>query len=351
MNSRRLGRSGLLVPPLSLGTATFGGGSEFFRAWGATDADGATRLLDISMDAGVTLFDCADSYSDGLAEEILGKAIAGRRDKVLISTKASFRTGDGPNDVGSSRTHLIAACEASLRRLRTDCIDLWQMHGFDTMTPVEETLDALDGLVRAGKIRYVGCSNFSGWHLMKSLGLADRHGWPRYVAHQAYYSLLAREYEWELMPLALDQGVGTVVWSPLAGGLLSGKVGRGRVAPGGSRSSTLGNLPSRMPQEHFHALVETLESIAGEIGRSVAQVALNWVMQRPTVATVIMGARDEAQLRANLDAAAFTLDEGQMQQLDIASAEHPIYPYWHQWTVYAERSTPPVPQAGLTHRT
>ena len=349
MKSRQLGRSGLLVPPLSLGTATFGGGDAFFRAWGATDAGGARRLLDIAMDAGITLFDCADSYSGGLAEDILGKAIAGRREKTLISTKASFRTGHGTNDVGSSRMHLIAACEGSLRRLGTDYIDLWQMHGFDTMTPVEETLEALDYLVRAGKVRYVGCSNFSGWHLMKSLGLADRHGWPRYVAHQAYYSLLAREFEWELMPLALDQGVGTVVWSPLAGGLLSGKVGRGRAAPGGSRSSTLGNLPSRMAQERFHALIETLEAIAGEIGRSVAQVALNWVMQRPTVTTVIMGARDEAQLRANLSAGDFTLDEEQTRRLDTASAERPIYPYWHQWTVYAERNAPPVPQPALAH--
>ncbi|MGE0210692.1 MAG: aldo/keto reductase [Parvibaculaceae bacterium] len=350
MKSRRLGRSGLLVPPLSLGTATFGGGDAFFRAWGATDANGATRLLDIALDAGITLFDCADSYSRGLAEEILGKAMSGRRDKVLVSTKASFRTGDGPNDVGSSRAHLITACEASLRRLGTNYIDLWQMHGFDPMTPVEETLDALDMLVRAGKVRYVGCSNFSGWHLMKSLGLADRNSRPRYVAHQAYYSLLAREFEWELMPLALEEGVGTVVWSPLAGGLLSGKFGRGRPTPEGSRSQALGSLPSRMPKERFYALVETLEAIAGETGCSVSQVALNWVMQRPTVATVIMGARDEAQLRANLGAGDFALDTGQMRRLDDASAEPPTYPYWHQWTVYAERNTPPVPQAGLRHR-
>jgi aryl-alcohol dehydrogenase-like predicted oxidoreductase len=345
MEQRRLGRSGFLVPSLSFGTATFGGGTEFFKAWGSTDAKAATRLVDIALDAGVTLFDSADSYSGGLSEEILGKAIAGRRNKVIISTKASFRTEPGPNDIGSSRAHLIAACEGSLRRLATDYIDLWQMHGFDAMTPVEETLSVLDDLVRAGKVRYVGCSNFSGWHLMKSLAVADWHGWPRYVAHQAYYSLIGREYEWELMPLALDQGVGAVVWSPLAGGRLSGKIGRGQPAPKGSRSDMLGGVQSSMPDEQFYALVETLEQIAGSIGRSVAQVALNWVMQRPTVSTVVMGARDEAQLRANLGAADFTLSAQHVRRLDAASTQAPVYPYWHQWTTYAERNPPPVPQA------
>ena len=243
MDYRPLGGSDLTVSALSVGTATFGGGSDFYRAWGATDVAEATRLVDVALDAGVTMFDSADSYSSGLAEEILGKAIAGRRDKILISTKASFRTGPGPDDIGSSRRHLIPACEASLRRLGTDYIDLWSMHGFDSFTPIDETLRAIDELVRAGKVRHVGCSNFSGWHLMKSLAHSDREGLPRYAAHQAYYSLVAREYEWELMPLALDQRVGTVVWSPLSGGQLSGKVSRHQPAPEGSRVATLGMRP------------------------------------------------------------------------------------------------------------
>jgi len=218
MEYRSVGGSDLKVSVLSLGTATFGGGNEFFKAWGETDAAEATNLVGIALDAGVTLFDSADAYSGGLAEEILGKAIAGKRDSLLISTKAAFRTGPGPDEIGSSRKHLVEACEASLRRLGTDHIDLWQLHAFDAMTPIEETLHAMDDLVRAGKVRYIGCSNFSGWHLMKSLALSEKHGWARHVAHQAYYSLLAREYEWELMPLAIDQQVGTVVWSPLSGG-------------------------------------------------------------------------------------------------------------------------------------
>lgn len=344
MKHRQLGRSGFMVPPLSFGTATFGGTGDFFSRWGSTGPQQATRLLDIALDAGVTLFDSADSYSDGLAEEILGKAIAGRRDKVLISTKASFRTGAGPNDIGSSRAHLIAACEASLRRLGTDYIDLWQMHGFDALTPVDETLNALDGLVRTGKVRYVGCSNFSGWHLMKSLSIAERHGWPRYVAHQAYYSLIGREFEWELMPLSLDQGIGTVVWSPLAGGRLSGKIARGRQAPTGSRSETQGGVRSSVLEEQFFAIVDTLEAIAAEVERSVPQVALNWVLQRPTVSTVVLGARDEAQLRVNLGAAEFNLTEEQVRRLDRVSAQQPVYPYWHQQQTFAERNPPPVPQ-------
>ena len=333
-----------MVPPLSFGTATFGGAGEFFSRWGTTGPEQATRLVDMALDAGVTLFDSADSYSEGLAEEILGQAIAGRRDKILISTKASFRTGPGPNDVGSSRGHLIAACEGSLRRLGTDYIDIWQMHGFDALTPVDETLNTLDSLVRAGKVRYVGCSNFSGWHLMKSLAAAERHGWPRYVAHQAYYSLIGREYEWELMPLALDQGIGAVVWSPLAGGRLSGRVARGRPAPTGSRSQTLGGVRSSVPEEQFFAIVDTLEAIAAEVEHSVPQVAINWILQRPTVSTVVLGARDEAQLRTNLGATEFDLSEEQVRRLDAVSAQQLVYPYWHQQQTFAERNPPPVPQ-------
>jgi Predicted oxidoreductases (related to aryl-alcohol dehydrogenases) len=218
MEHRLLGKSGFKVPVLTFGTATFGGKGDFFKAWGATDVAGATRIVDLCLEAGLTMFDSADGYSGGAAEEILGAAIKGRRDKVLISTKGTFRTGSGPNDVGSSRFHLIQAVEGSLRRLGTDYIDLYQLHGFDAFTPQEEVLSTLDRMVSDGKIRYIGCSNFSGWHLMKALAVSDRYGWARYVAHQAYYSLVGRDYEWELMPLALDQGVGCVVWSPLGWG-------------------------------------------------------------------------------------------------------------------------------------
>jgi aryl-alcohol dehydrogenase-like predicted oxidoreductase len=347
MEYRLLGSSGFKVPVLGLGTATFGGGNDFFRAWGSTQAGEATRLVDICLEAGANLFDSADVYSNGLAEEILGKAIAGRRDRVLISTKASFAMGDGPNDRGSSRRHLIAACEASLRRLGIDTIDLWQLHGFDAMTPIEETLRTLDDLVRAGKVRYVGCSNFSGWHLMKSLAVAERYGWPRYVAHQAYYSLISREFEWELMPLALDQKVGTVVWSPLAGGRLTGKVARNKPTPAGSRFAALGGHGPEVPPDHLHGIVDVLEAIAGELGRSVSQVALNWVLGRPSVSTLIIGARNEAQLRDNLGAAAFTLSAEQIARLDAASAVPPVYPYWHQWSVFGDRNPPPVPMSEI----
>lgn len=342
MEYRLLGGSGFKVPALCLGTATFGGGNEFFKLWGETGVQEATRLVDIALDAGVTLFDSADVYSDGLAEEILGKAIAGRRNQVLISTKASFRMGAGPNDVGSTRHHLIDACEASLRRLNTDYIDLWSMHGFDALTSVEETLRTLDDLIRAGKVRQIGCSNFSGWHLMKSLAIADRHGWPRYAAHQAYYSLLAREYEWELLPLALDQRVGTIVWSPLSGGRLSGKMGRHRPAPAGSRTATMRGVEPMIPEEQFYAIVDALETIATELGRSVSQVALNWLLQRPTVASLVIGARNEAQLRENLRAVEFSLSAEHMRQLDEASARQPVYPYWHQRAIFAERNPSPT---------
>jgi aryl-alcohol dehydrogenase-like predicted oxidoreductase len=342
MDYRLLGGSGFKVPALSLGTATFGGGNEFFRAWGSTDVAEAKRMIDIALDAGCTMVDSADAYSGGLAEEILGKAIAGRRDRILISTKATFKTGDGPNDLGSSRHHLIAACEASLRRLGTDYIDLWQMHGFDARTPIEETMRALDDLVRAGKVRYIGCSNFSGWHLMKAQAIADRYGWTRYVAHQAYYSLVGRDYEWELMPLAIDQKIGAVVWSPLAGGQLSGKMGRNRPAPVGTRHATIGSLGPTIPREQFFDIVDALEAIAKETGRGVSQVALNWLLQRPTVATVVIGARNEAQLRDNLSAVDFKLTAEQMARLDKVSARPLAYPYWHQRRTSMDRNPPPT---------
>ncbi|MBA3684104.1 MAG: aldo/keto reductase [Planctomycetes bacterium] len=341
MEQRLLGGSGFSVPALSFGTATFGGGNAFFKAWGDTRESEATRLVDIALESGMNLFDTADGYSDGQAEQILGAAIAGRQGRVLISTKATFRTGPGANDVGSSRQHLIAACEGSLRRLGVDHIDLWQLHAFDARTPIEETLRTLDDLVRAGKVRYVGCSNFSGWHLMKSLAIADRYGWPRHVAHQAYYSLLDREYEWELMPLAIDQRVGTVVWSPLAGGLLTGKVRRDRPAPAGSRIAAQGSLGPAPEPERLHRIVDALASVADETGHSVSQVALAWVLARPTVATVVMGARNEQQLRDNLGALTVTFTVAQLQRLDQASDRPAVYPYWHQ-RGFAERNPPPV---------
>jgi aryl-alcohol dehydrogenase-like predicted oxidoreductase len=329
-----------MVPALSFGTGTFGGGNEFFRAWGSTDVEEARRLVDICLDVGVNMFDSADTYSGGAAEEILGRAIAGRRDKVLISTKATFRCGPGPNQVGSSRLHLIEACEAALKRLGTDHIDLFQLHGFDAMTPVEEVLGTLDTLVRAGKIRYVGCSNFSGWHLMKSLAAADRCGFPRYVAHQAYYSLVGRDYEWELMPLGLDQGVGAVVWSPLGWGRLTGKIRRGQPLPERSRLHKTAERGPQMTDEHLYRVIDAIEEVAEEIGRTVPQVALNWLLQRPTVATVIVGARDEAQLRQNLGAVGWSLTAEQVAKLDAASTVPLAYPYWHQRSF--ERNPPPV---------
>ena len=332
MEYRRLGGSGFKVPALTLGTGTFGGSNAFFNAWGSTGVEEATRLVDICIEAGLTMFDSADVYSDGLAEEVLGQAIKGRRGQVLISTKATFRHGDSPNDVGSSRWHLIRSVEASLKRLATDYIDLFQLHGFDAMTPVEEVLSTLDILVRAGKIRYIGCSNFSGWHLMKSLAASDKYGWPRYVAHQAYYSLIGREYEWELMPLALDQNVGTVVWSPLGWGRLTGKIRRGQPRPETSRLNDPKNVEAGPPvdDDFLFDVVDALDEVAKETGKTIPQVALNWVLQRPTVSTVIIGARNEEQLRQNLGAVGWTLTPDQVATLDSVSRRTPTYPYWHQ---------------------
>jgi len=338
---KQLGGSGFKVPVLSLGTGTFGGGNDFFRAWGDTDAKGATRLIDICLDAGLTMFDSADIYSDGLAEEVLGKAIAGRRDRVIISTKATFRAGSGPNDVGSSRHHLLQAVEGSLRRLGTDYIDLFQLHGFDAQTPIEETLGTLDDLVRAGKLRYIGCSNFSGWHLMKSLAISERYGLARYVAHQAYYSLIGRDYEWELMPLGLDQKVGAVVWSPLGWGRLTGKIRRGQPVPKVSRLHVTADNGPPVADEYLYRVVDALDGVAKETGKSVPQIALNWLLQRPTVANVIVGARNEEQLRQNLGAVGWNLTAEQVAKLDAASATTLAYPYWHQ-RGFAERNPPPV---------
>jgi aryl-alcohol dehydrogenase-like predicted oxidoreductase len=340
MEHRQLGGSGLRVPVLSFGTATFGGVGETFSKWGSTDIDEARGLVDVCLQAGVNLFDTANVYSRGRSEEVLGGAIAGRRDKVLISTKANFSMGDDPNDSGSSRFALIRACEASLRRLGTDYIDIYFMHGFDATTPVEETLSALDDLIRSGKVRYIGCSNFSGWHLMKALSVSERHGWARYVAQQVYYSLVSRELEWELMPLALDQKVASVVWSPLAGGALSGKLRRGQPLPEGSRLATA-DFPN-VRSEKLYEVIDVLESVAEETGKTMAQVSLNWVLQRPSVASVIIGARDERQLKQNLGAIGWNLSADQIARLDAASETRPVYPYWHQ-RGFPALNPPPVP--------
>jgi aryl-alcohol dehydrogenase-like predicted oxidoreductase len=344
MEFRQLGKSGLKVPVLSYGTGTFGGGTEFFKAWGSSDVAEATRLVDVCMDAGVNLFDTADVYSDGQSETILGKAISRRRDKVLISTKATFRqsASKDPNDVGSSRHHLIQACEASLRRLGTDYIDIYHLHGFDALTPVEEVLSTLNNLVLSGKVRYIACSNFSGWHLMKSLDVSDRYGWTRYVGHQVYYSLIGREYEWELMPLGLDQGVGALVWSPLGWGRLTGKIRRGQALPKESRLHKTAENGPQMPDEYLFNVVDALDEVAKETGKTIPQVALNWLLQRPTVSTVIMGARNEEQLKQNLASAGWKLTAAQIAKLDAASDVTPAYPYWHQHQ-FAERNPPPIP--------
>jgi aryl-alcohol dehydrogenase-like predicted oxidoreductase len=340
MEYRLLGRSGFKVPVLTFGTGTFGG-RGFLKAWGDTDAKGAERLVDICLDAGVTMFDSADVYSDGASEEVLGAAIKGRRDKVLISTKYTFRRGDGPNDVGSSRFHILKATDAALKRLGTDHIDLVQLHAFDAQTPQEEVLSTLDTLIKAGKIRYIGVSNFSGWHLMKALAVSERYGYARYVAHQAYYSLIGRDYESELMPLAIDQKVSAVVWSPLGWGRLTGKLRRGAPPPAVSRLPETAYMGPPADDEYLYRVVEAIDGIAGETGKSVSQIALNWLLQRPSVATVIIGARNEDQLRENLGAIGWNLTADQVKQLDEASAVTPAYPYWHQ-RGFAERNPPPV---------
>jgi aryl-alcohol dehydrogenase-like predicted oxidoreductase len=343
MEYRQLGGSGLKVPALTLGTGTFGGKGEMFSAWGNSGVPEATRLVDISLEAGLNMFDSADVYSDGMAEEILGKAITGRRDKVLISTKATFRRGEGPNDVGSSRFHLINAVECALKRLGTHYIDLFQLHAFDAVAPVEETVSTLDDLVRAGKIRYVGCSNFSGWHLMKSLAVSEKYGYARYVAHQAYYSLIGRSYEWELMPLGLDQKVGAVVWSPLGWARLTGKIRRSQPLPAVSRLQSKLNAEVGPPvaDEYLYAVIDAIDVVAKETGKSVPQIALNWLLQRPTVSTLVIGARNEEQLRSNLGAVGWKLTPEQIAKLDAASQAPPAYPYWHQG-IFAERNPAPV---------
>lgn len=341
MEQRRLGRSGFHVPVLSFGTGTFNGKGDLFSNWGNTGVAEATRLVDLCLDAGVTMFDSADIYSDGNAEETLGAAIKGRRGRVLISTKGTFRSGDGPNDVGSSRFHLTRAVEGSLKRLGTDHIDLYQLHGYDAQTPHEEVLGTLDDLVRAGKIGYVGVSNFSGWHLMKALATSDRDGLVRYVANQTYYSLVGRDYEWELMPLGVEEGIGAVVWSPLGWGRLTGKIRRGAPKPEVSRLPGSASYGPPVPEEYLYRVVDALDAVAAETGKTVPQIALNWVLSRPTVSTVIIGARDEKQLKDNLGAVGWSLTQEQIARLDAASAVTLPYPYWHQ-RGFTERNPPAV---------
>jgi len=341
MEYRRLGASGLRVPALAFGTATFGGSNDFFKAWGATDAAGAARLVDVCLEHGVSLFDSADIYSDGLAEIILGRAIKGRRQRLLLSTKVTFPVGSGANEYGSSRQHLLDAVDKCLGRLGVEHIDILQLHGQDLNTPVEETLSTLEHLVRAGKVRYVGASNFSGWHLMKSLAVADRYGYARHVAHQVYYSLLNRDYEWELLPLGRDQGVGALIWSPLGWGKLTGRIRRGQPAKPGTRAHDIAGTGPHFEEERLFRIVDALDEVAGETGKTVPQIALNWLLQKPTVASLIIGARDETQLRDNLGAVGWQLSSAQLAALDAASEVPPAYPTWHQ------RAFPMLNERGL----
>ncbi len=334
MESRQLGRSGFKVPELCFGCGTFGGNDEFFDAWGATsDISEARKIVDICMEAGLNFFDTADIYSMGRSESVLGEAIKHlKREDLLISTKATFRFGTGPNDIGSSRYHLIQSLEASLKRLGTDYIDVYHMHETDSLTPVDETLSTLEKFVQDGKVRYIACSNFSGWRLMKSLSVSERHGWSRYVGHQVYYSLLTRDYEWELMPLALDQGVGALIWSPLGWGRLTGKIRRETGIPKDSRlnSQMVVDAGPQIPEEHLYKVIAALDEVASETGKTVPQIALNWLLRRPTVSSLIIGARNERQLRQNLGAVGWALTAAQIATLDAASELPLAYPYWHQ---------------------
>jgi aryl-alcohol dehydrogenase-like predicted oxidoreductase len=333
MEYRNLGASGLRVPVLSFGAGTFGGSGPLFSHWGTTDVEEARRLVDICLEAGVNLFDTADVYSNGASEDVLGQAIKGRREAVLISTKASLPTGDGANDWGSSRSRLIGAVEAALKRLGTDHIDIFQLHAFDASTPIEEVVSTLDQLVKQGKLRYIGVSNFSGWQIMKSLAAAEKHGWSRYVANQVYYSLIGRDYEWDLMPLGQDQGLGALVWSPLGWGRLTGKVSRGKPLPEGSRLHETADFGPPVEDELLYRVVDALQEIAGETNKTVPQVAINWLASRPTVSSVIIGARNEEQLRQNLGSVGWSLTAEQIARLDAASAvtaPYPHFPYQRQ---------------------
>ncbi|MFC5527279.1 aldo/keto reductase [Rhodanobacter ginsengisoli] len=343
MEYRYLGNSGFRLPVLGFGAGTFGGKGPLFSAWGHTDVEEAKRLIDICLEAGANLFDSADVYSDGASESILGDALKGRRTQAIISTKLNLRAGDGPNDVGASRHHLVKGVDRALKRLGTDYIDLLQLHHFDAMTPVEQVMSTLDDLVRAGKVRYLGASNFSGWQLMKSQAAADKRGYSRFVANQTYYSLIGRDYEWELMPLGLDQGIGALVWSPLGWGRLTGRLRRGQPLPQGSRLHDTAGFAPPVDEKRLYRVVDALDAVAAEAGKTIPQVALNWLLQRPTVSSVLIGARNEQQLRDNLGALGWTLDPAQVARLDAASAVTPPYPYYPYWNgMFGERNPPPV---------
>ena len=336
MEYRQLGRSGLRISQLTLGTMGFGGSGQFSDV-GEIDIDGARRQIDMALDAGVNLIDTADIYSRGASETTIGQALNGRRDRVLLATKARFAMGPGPNDAGLSRHHLIEACEASLRRLQTDHIDLYQVHEWDGQTPLEETLGALEHLLQSGKVRYVGCSNFAGWHVMKALGTARAAGLPAFVSQQVYLSLQERSAEYEIVPSAIDQGLGLLIWSPLAGGLLSGKYRRGASAPAGSRHAGKWSEPPIYDEDRLYDTIEALVAIGDEHGVSAAQVALAWVLARPGVTTAIVGARTEEQLADNLAAAALELSADQHARLEAVSRPPLLYPFWHHRDAAGDR--------------
>ncbi|MFC6646258.1 aldo/keto reductase [Granulicella cerasi] len=346
MEYRQLGRSGLFVPELCFGTGTFGGSNEFFKAWGSTQDKEAAGLIDVCMEAGCNFFDTADGYSNGHSEEVLGKAIAHlKREDVLLSTKATFRQGPEVNNVGSSRYHLVQSLEKSLKRLNTDYVDVYHMHAFDALTPPDEMLSTLNNFVQSGKVRYIACSNYSGWHLMKSLSVSERYGWAKFIGHQVYYSMVGRDYEWELMPLAASEGVGALVWSPLGWGRLTGKIRRGQPLPEGSRLNTkvvhdAGPTPD---WELVYKVVDAIDEVAKETGKTVPQIALNWLLRKPTISTLIIGARNEEQLKANLASTGWKLTDEQITKLDEASRVPLAYPYWHQVQL-KERNPFPVEQ-------
>ncbi|WP_394691230.1 aldo/keto reductase [Hoeflea sp.] len=328
MDYRQLGESGLRVSALSFGAGTFGGSGPLFSHWGTSAGSEARRLVEICLEAGINLFDTADVYSDGASEEVLGEAVKGRRDKVLLSTKFGLPMGDGPNQSGSSRLRLIKGVEDALRRMRTDYIDLFQLHAFDAFTPVDEVISTLDRLIQEGKIRYAGVSNFAGWEIMKSLAAADRHGRQRYVSQQVYYSLVGRDYEWDLMPLGQDQGLGALIWSPLGWGRLTGKIRRGQPIPEGSRLHETASFGPPVDEARLYRIIDAIDEISEETGKSVPQIALNWLLQRPTVSSVIIGARNESQLRDNLGAIGWSLTPDQMARLDQESAVTAPYPHF-----------------------
>lgn len=343
MEYRFLGQSGFKVPALGFGAGTFGGKGPLFSAWGNTQEHQARNMVDIALEHGVSLFDTADVYSDGESERVLGSAVKGRRDKVIISTKATLRTGDGANDIGASRHRLIESVELALKRLDTDYIDLFQLHHFDAKTPVESVMATLDHLVRSGKVRYIGVSNFSGWQIMKSQAIADRYGYTKFIANQTNYSLIGRDYEWELMPASMDQGMGAVVWSPLGWGRLTGKISRNKPIPSESRLHETAQFAPPVAQEHLYNIIDVIESISSETGKSVPQIALNWVLYRPTVSSVLIGARNEQQLIDNIGSLGWRLTPQQVKRLDdvsLGTIPYPYYPYWNGQ--FTERNPPCV---------